>query len=75
MEYRECQFIESTPALYEGSMDRPAGKFLAFRVYTGIGINGDLWEFDASANIWTWINGPGISDLPAVYALKEYFFQ
>ena len=27
----------------------------------------DLWKYDPVANMWTWVNGPGIQNTPPVY--------
>jgi len=36
---------------------------------SGLMVYGDLWKYEPISNEWTWVNGPGIPNQPAIYGV------
>ena len=45
------------------------GNFWVFGGYSG-NLYSDLWKYNPVTNIWTWIKGPGIPNLPGQYGAR-----
>src|SRR5262245_33678225 len=60
------------PAIYEaGEWTDLQGNFWIYGgLNSAFGNQGDLWKYDASINMWTWVNGPGTVNAPPVYGVK-----
>ena len=60
------------PAIYEaGEWTDLQGNFWVYGgLNSSFGNQGDLWKYDVSLNMWTWVNGPGTVGSPAVYGVK-----
>ncbi|MCX6269987.1 MAG: kelch repeat-containing protein [Bacteroidetes bacterium] len=58
------------PALWgaNGWVDQQ-GNFWLFGGSLGWGIYNDLWRYDISLNIWTWVKGPGVPNQHGVYGI------
>ena len=56
------------PGVYEAcEWSDPNGNFWTFGGYTAANFYNDLWKYDPVANMWTWMNGPGVINDPGNY--------
>eukprot|EP00158_Paraphelidium_tribonemae_P005950 Partr_v1_DN27600_c0_g1_i4_m30176 putative Inherit from NOG: hedgehog protein len=60
----------STPGYrynFGGDINRELGEYVMFGGFTGSAYRGDLWVFNFTANIWTWLSGSSLVDESPTY--------